>query len=199
MAVSGVYLNIDASNLQKTIDTMKLRLSHDEFMQLIHRTFREVGQRSKTLIAAEVVKDYAATKSWVRSQIGGYRIEQNLSGGYSCVIPISGARGVLGARFTASGTGPITVKLLKKKSSTLPPTLPHQGGQPPFRNLKSNKLGGVVFTRKTKARFPIARVAGIGVPQMPLNQSEDEVSQALLDYAMQRLNHNFYFMFNRVK
>ena len=78
--------------------------------------------------------------------------------------------------------------MVKGQRRTMPSQMSHQGGNPPFRNLGSS-LGGLTFTRTTDDRLPIARVAGIGVPQMPLNRSEDDVQTDIMDMLMKRLEH----------
>ena len=62
------------------------------------------------------------------------------------------------------------------------------GGQAPFRNLGS-KLGGLTFTRAGKGRFPILKVVGISVAQMPTNRSESEVQADIKAYLEKRMEH----------
>lgn len=56
---------------------------------------------------------------------------------------------------------------------------------------------GIAFTRRTQNRLPIVKVVGLGVPQMPLNRSSDDVQDALLQFIGNRLEHNFWFMFGK--
>lgn len=62
------------------------------------------------------------------------------------------------------------------------------GGQPPFRNLGSAKLGGVAFTRSGRSVFPIERIAAIGVPQMPMNRARPEVESQVHDELEKQLD-----------
>ena len=94
----------------------------------------------------------------------------------------------------------INVKILKKGVSTLPHIMPGEGrssygDQPPFLMPVTSKAGAtgkyIVMTRKGKEKLPIIRVVGIGVPQMPLNRSREEVKDDIAEYAMKRLVHNY--------
>nr|DAF49227.1 MAG TPA: minor tail protein [Caudovirales sp. ctrNG92] len=94
----------------------------------------------------------------------------------------------------------INVKILKKGVSTLPHIMPgagrsSYGDQPPFLMPVKSKAGAtgkyIVMTRKGKEKLPIIRVVGIGVPQMPLNRSREEVKDDIAEYAMKRLVHNY--------
>lgn len=190
----GVYLNVDMSDVQRTIDLMRGVLTREQFERLMYRTFGEAGRRSKTLIAREVVQDYVVTQAWVRSQIQRYRLSFGGPSPVTCVIPISGHKGSIGGRFRARGGrrgARIRASIVTAGQSTLPETMDHQGGNPPFM------VNGVAFTRRTHRRFPIVRVVGLGVPQMPLNRSSDEVQDSLLQYIGNRLEHNFSFMFGK--
>lgn len=97
----------------------------------------------------------------------------------------------------------INVKILKKDMSTLPSIMPgagrsSYGDQPPFLMPVKNKAGRtgkyIVMTRKGKAKLPIIRVVGIGVPQMPLNQSREEVMEDIANFAMDRLETEYWAM-----
>lgn len=190
----GAYLNVDMSDVQRTINLMRGILTKAQFEQLIHRTFREVGNRSRTLISQEVVQDYAVTRAWVRSQIENYRLTMGGLSGVTCYIPIRGHKGSIGGRFSAAGgrSGiPMVSWIVRGGMSYLPTVMKNQGGNPPFM------ARGVGFTRRTKARLPIVRVVGLGVPQMPLNRSADDVQDRILEIAGQRLEHNFLYMFGR--
>lgn len=94
----------------------------------------------------------------------------------------------------------IRAKILKKGVSTMPDVMPgagrsSYGDQPPFLMPVKSKEGAtgkyIVMTRKGKEKLPIIRVVGIGVPQMPLNRSREEVKDDIAEYAMKRLVHNY--------
>ena len=185
---------VDMSELESTIEHLRLVLTRDQFEKVMYRTFGEVGRRSKTMIGREVVQDYAVTQQWVKSQIGSYQLSFGGEFPVTCKIPLKGHKGSIGGRFALSSParsrrqGRVRARIVRAGVSTMPQRMDNQGGNPPF------VANGVAFTRRTKARFPIVRVVGLGVPQMPLNRSEEKVKDALLDYAGQRLEHHFQRM-----
>lgn len=200
-ANNGIYLDVDISDFRNTIEMMHNELKESQFQALMRRTFNETGRRVKTILRQDLPVQYEARPGWIGSNVGSARIGAS---GMNCTIPIKGARGVLGTRFSVTGGTSrgwqkkgvrriINAKIVKGQSSTLPPVMENQGKQPPFR-VKGKKL---VFTRKSKKCYPIAHVAGIGIPQMPMNRSESEVKRDIREYLIERLDHNFMFMFHR--
>jgi len=187
----GAYLNVDMSEVQQTINLLRGIMKPEQFERLLHRTFNEVGNRSRTIIAREVVQDYAVTSAWVRSQVGRYSLTMGGVSGVTCTIPIKGHKGTIGGRFRAAWHryGDLRANIVNGGTSILPHVMKNQGGNPPFM------AQGVAFTRRTKQRLPIVRVVGLGVPQMPLNRSADRVQDEILDLAGRRLEHNFLYMF----
>ena len=85
----------------------------------------------------------------------------------------------------------------------MPEVMNHQGGNPPFINTSAPKLNGVAFTRtgkKTKnGKDAIARVVGIGVPQMPINRAEDDIQKDVMDMLMDRLEAEHKFIISRCR
>ena len=188
----GVYLNVDTSDAQKRINELRGILTREQFEKLMYRTFREVANRSKTPIARATVRDYAVTQRWVRDHIGRYDLQFGSTYPVTCTIPLSSTKGTIGGRFrlrTTQRTGRVYASIVRGHTSRLPRTMKNQGGNAPF--IGGGSLNGVVFTRRTKERFPIVRVVGLGVPQMPLNRSEDKVQNAIRDLLDKRLEHNF--------
>ncbi len=190
----AVSVYVDMSDLQSKIEYLRLVLTRDQFEKVMYRTFGEVGKKAKSLIAKEVVQDYAVTQKWVKDNMGSYRLSMGGAYPVTCTIPLKGHKGSIGGRFALSSParsrrqGRVRARIVRAGVSTLPQSMDNQGGNPPF------VAGGVAFTRRTKARLPIVRVVGLGVPQMPLNRSAEKVQDALLDYAGQRLEHHFQRM-----
>ena len=192
---AGIY--IDISDLMQTIEKIQRVMSPPVFDNMLRSTFKETGNKVKTIIRTEVPQDYEVTAAWAGSQVGSPRMGGGP--GISVTVPISGARGSIGGRFKASGgrgrpkkgkRSKITAKIVKGQSSTLPATMDHQGGQPPFM------VGGVAFTRKYAGQsHPIVHVVGLGVPQMPINRSESDVQNAIKKVVETRLEHNFARLF----
>lgn len=196
----GAYLEVDASDLQRQIAFLRGILSREQFEKLIYRTFNEVGQRSKTIISKRVPRNYWVNKKWVSGQIEHFKLEHGAMGGVTCTIPLKGAKGTIGGRFSATGGyggQRIRARIVRGQTTALPTVMKNQGGNPPFINPRSKKLNGVAFTRRTAEKLPIVRVVGLGVPQMPLNQSSEEVRNDILELAWKRLEHNFDFMLGR--
>ena len=185
---------VDMSEIQSTIEHLRLVLTKDQFEKVMYRTFGEVGKKAKSMIAKEVVKDYAVTQKWVKDNTGSYKLSMGGAFPVTCVIPLKGHKGSIGGRFALSSParsrrqGRVRARIVRAGVTTLPQTMDHQGGNPPF------VAEGVAFTRRTQARLPIVRVVGLGVPQMPLNRSAEKVQDALLDYAGQRLERHFQRM-----
>lgn len=216
------YLYIDASELTELLDSMASKLTAREFDMLMRRSLNEVGKRSKKIIREAIQAEYYASTSWVNSSIHSAQIEGG-GGSILCRIPIISEKGDIGGQFSAAGGAygwnpppyRITAQIVKDGTSTLPPEMSHQGGQPPFRNIgerttykknpkrklkkpiveKSGKGGGIVFTRAGKNRLPIEKVSGIAVPQMPLNRSRGITESRILSLTETRVVHNFSHLF----
>lgn len=213
----GKYLQLDISDVQETIDALRAVHTPEQFERLMYRVFSRAGGRVKTILKKEIPKEYHVTSSYVGSQIGAPRTSFGGGGlGVNCCIPIDGHRGSIGGLYSATGgrhgwnsTKPIrgkkvgkrykiNAKIVKSGTSKLPSTMSHQGGNPPFRNFGS-KLNGVAFTRVGKERFPIAKVVGLGVPQMPLNRSKESVQEEIRETLEKRLEHEHAWLISRCR
>ena len=175
-------------------------MSTSSFEEMMRRTFNDAGKKVKTIVRKEVPKEYAVTAAWAGSAVGWPK-SQGGAGKIGVVVPINGTRGSIGGRFKASGPrgrpkkgrrAKINAKILKGASSTMPDVMAHQGGQPPFM------IGSVAFTRKYKGKsHPIVHVVGLGVPQMPINKSRDEVEKDIKEVVEKRLVHHFGQLFGK--
>lgn len=202
-------LYIDASDALAKLDGLRRQMSPEQYQKAMYRTLKEVSKKANTIVKKEVTKKYEVTQAWVGAKIKSPRMS---AGGMnvSCVIPVKGERGTIGGIFAAGG-GPvkvqattvhlkdgttkqrkkhirqrkITARIVKGQSSTLPDVLKNQGGNPPFR-----PNGGVVFTRTTAARLPIARVVGRDVPDMIDAKAREGVEKELLQTMENRFVHN---------
>ena len=212
-------LNIDISDAQRKIAALRTVHTDKEMKMLVYRAFRRAASKVKTILKQEIPKEYVVTSGVVGRHIGGGRVSTSggAGGGPSCVIPIRGHKGSIGGFYGASGGAhgwnnvrftkgrkikvrkyKITANIVREDTSTLPSEMKHQGGNPPFRNLGS-KLGGVTFTRKGKARFPIAKVVGIAVPQMPMNRAQDAVQENIQTFLIERLEHEHAYLISRCR
>ena len=193
----NVVLKVDMTDLKGKMELCRNVLTQPHFEKLMYRTFNEVGKRAKTVIGQETTKDYVVTQQWVKSNIGHYQL--SFGGGFpvTCKIPLKSHKGTIGGRFKAYKLQKgVSSSIVRTGRSRLPAKMPDRlGGNPPF--LPNNKKGTVAFTRKGKARLPIIRVVGLGVPQMPLNRAAPRVQDALLEKAGDRLERNFLYMFGK--
>lgn len=220
--MAATYLYIDASELTGLLEMMASKLTPEQFDTLMRRSLNEVGKRSKKIIREAIQVEYYANTSWVNSSIRNARIEGG-GGSILCRIPIISKKGGIGGQFSAGGGAygwnpppyRITAQIVKDRTSTLPPEMSHQGGQPPFRNIgvrttskknqnrklkrpvveKNSKGGSIVFTRAGKSRLPIEKVSGIAVPQMPLNRSRGVTENRIMALTEKRVIHNFSHLF----
>lgn len=197
-------LRVDTSEVVNLANTLSESLTGEQMDRMMYRTLKEAARKVKTETARAVVQDYAVTQAFVRS--GLKEPKMGGSGGHwSCIIPMDSKRGIIGDTFSASGgrLGKRVLKsgkrqhlklrahILRAQRSELPDKMEHQGGNPPFM------AGGIAFTRTTKKAYPIARVVGLGVPQMPINESRQKVEHAIVKYMTERLIHNFEHMFGK--
>ena len=200
----GFDLKINTSEVMAIADRLSENLSEAQMDRLMYRTLKEAARKVRTETKRAVVQDYAVTQGFVASGIK----EPRMGGGggrWSCIIPMDSKRGVIGQTFHASGgrfgkrvlkSGKkqhlkLRAQIIRGQRSVLPDKMEHQGGNPPFM------AGKVAFTRTTKHRFPIARVVGLSVPQMPINKSEPKVEAAIVKYMTERLEHNFQHLFGK--
>lgn len=195
----GAYLYLDLSEVEQTFNDLKAGLSEDQAKRLLRRTLTEGARKVKTILKTEIPQEYEMPPSVIDPAVKRWK---QASDGIGAVIPIKDHRHSIGGRYAVT-TGhrgrpkkgvkyKLKAKIVKGTVSTLPDTLPHQGGNPPFRP-KHSKM---VFTRKYKNKaLPIMRVVGLGVPQMPVNRSLEAVQDEIRSYILGRLEHNYRFMF----
>lgn len=205
MAGQGVYLEIDASELNGEITRLNAVLRPERFNQVMYSIFRRTGNHVKMILRQDLPVDYHVKAAQINSAVKSPKVTSGV-GGVGCIIPISDSRGSIGGRYGASGGAHgwnslrrkyrVKGKIVKSGASTLPSQMDSYGGMPPFRNLGS-KLGGVTFTRAGKARLPILKVVGIGIPQMPMNRSQDEVQKDILEYMKDRMDREFQWLILR--
>ena len=196
----GREFYVDVSDLTDTINMMKIAMSSPAFEEMMRRTFNDAGKKVKNIVREDVPRDYEVTAGWAGSMVGWPK-SQGGAGKIGVVVPIKGTRGSIGGRFKATGwrgrpakgkRAKINAKIIKGQSSTLPATMDHQGGQPPFM------AGGVAFTRKYAGKpYPIVHVVGLGVPQMPINRSEGKVQSDIKEVVEKRLVHHFGRLFGK--
>ena len=199
MANPAIYLEIDASELTADIVRLKSVVKPERFSQIMYSIFQRTGGHVRMILRKDLPVEYHVKAGQINSAVGNAKLISSF-GETGCTIPIRDTRGTIGGRYSASGGSHgwnslrrkyrVKGKIVKAGQSTLPQRMDSYGGMPPFRNLGS-KLGGLTFTRKGTARFPIEKVVGIAIPQMPMNRSQDAVQKDILDYMKKRIEHEF--------
>lgn len=196
MANPGVYLDIDASDLMDEINRLKAIMTPEQFNRAMYGIFQRTGRHVSTIMKKDLPQEYHVTGGEIGAAVKAPQMSMG-GGMVGCSIPIVGKRKNIGTGFSAtgyrrgwraltSGKYKVTAKIVKGGASTLPFSMGSYGGMPPFRNMPS-KLGKLTFTRAGKPRGPIEKVSGIGVPQMPMNRSQDQVQSDILEYMQQRI------------
>lgn len=191
----GIYLSIDASEVTAELNRLAGLMKPEVFQRGVVRVYARTGQHVRQILKQDLPQQYVIKPGEVGSAVGSARIS-----GWSCSIPVRGAKRKIGPQFSASGGAHgwqslkrkyrVNAKIVKSGASTLPGSMASYGGQPPFRNLGS-KLMPQTYTRAGKARGPILPVSGIAIPQMPTNRSEADVQKDIMDYMKKRIEHEF--------
>ena len=178
MARVGVDIRIDASQALQTLSEAQKLLSPEKCREYMRLTLTDTGRAAKDIIGDTVVEDYVVTKNWAADKVGFPQVSGG--GGLTVVVPVRGSRGVIGPVYPIEGASGgkkkrrIKASIVRSGVSTLPTKMSNQGGNPPF-------IGkGMVYTRRTSKRYPIVRVVGLGVPQMPINRSQAKIEKKLL-------------------
>lgn len=176
MARIGVDIRIDASQALQKISEAQKMLSPDRCREYMRLTLTDTGRAAKSVVSDTVVEDYVVTKSWAADKVGYPQV----SGGLTVIVPVRGSRGVIGPTYPIAGASGgkkkrrIKANIVRSGVSTLPTKMSNQGGNPPFI------AKGMVYTRRSGKRYPIVRVVGLGVPQMPINRSQAKIEKKLL-------------------
>ena len=172
----------------------------------------DAARKVKNVLGEDIPLEYEVGGGWVRKDVKSPKSE----GPLRVVVPVAGTRGTIGGVFAASGGGSnvrgtqihlsngtvkqrkgfrrggggrIMAKIVKGGVSILPDKLPNQGGNAPFF------IGGLVFTRTSASRFPIASVVGLSVPIMAENRSQPKIERdvtQVLDKRMQAFVNSLF-------
>ena len=191
---------VDASQLTDKLTRMRDALGEENFRKLMVRTFRRTASKAATIISQDVRKEYPVKDGWVRGAIKTPKVTTGGEYIAGCTIPMSGVKGLEGPNQTfkldnrgrSARLKPILVK--KGGRKPLPMRLKNQGNNPPFLANGRHGVGLMVMTRRTKFRHPIVRVGGLSLPQMPMNRSENQISEDLIKFTQARLDHEFDYM-----
>ncbi len=190
-----IDITIDASDLQDKLARLRTNMSDSSFNTAMYGILRRTSTKVKKILKSDIPNDYYATPSAIGAAVKSPRIA---GAGFSmnCTIPISAPRGSIGGKsrsgggFSASGGAHgwnsikrkyrVKSRIVKDGTSTLPSAARSYGGKPPFRNLSAKSLNGLTFTRAGKERFPIMKVMGISIAQMPANRTREQIENELM-------------------
>lgn len=199
----GVYLEIDASDLNREIERLRAVLTPEQFNRTMRGIFNRTGGHVRKIVKTDVPKKYEVPAGEVGQAVKGAKVSGD-GVGLGCSIPVIGAKrdigGTRGRGFPAAGgrhgwhiKGPyqIKVRIIKGSQVPLPFRMMSYGGEPHFRNYDAPKLNNLVFTRAGTERRPIMKVKGIAIPQMPMNRAQDDVQKDIMDYMKERIEHEF--------
>lgn len=217
--MEGRQLEIDVSDARALFEALRGQLTEKQARQMMTRALRRTGSHVKTIVKKEVSEDYVIPQSRVAEAIGRMQFGNNGTD-ISCAIPIRGHRLSIGGKgknysFPARGGAhgwnsmryigkkryKVKADIIKGEKSELPTEMGNisQMDNAPFRNLSAPKLNNVTFVRKGKSRFPIQKVVGIAVPQMPMNRSREDVQEEISAFLQKRMIAEYNFIISKVR
>lgn len=199
MAQAMFTLTVDMSDLKTAVTRLQMVMKPDQFRRAMYGIYKRTGGHVKRILSQDLPKEYHVKVKDIRSAVKNPKMTTE-AGMEGCVIPISDVRGSIGGRYKASGGARgwrvrdyrVKAKIVKSAQTTLPVNMPkNYGGMKPFRNLSATQLHNVAFTRVGQDRLPIKKITGIGIPQMPMNRSQDEVQKDIHDYLAKEIERRF--------
>ena len=204
-----VDISIDTSELDEFIKTGKRVLGEDAMRILLFREMRKFPTVTKKVLKLDVPHKYVAKSGEIGKAVKRARVQMDASKGVICRIPLKGQRRALGGNHIKVSGGvrgwaarqykgnpyPLSANIMAAGPSAVPGAYVSKfAGNAPFRNTSAKRLNGVIFARQSKGTHAkIQKLVGISIPQMPMNQSRDEVENDLevkimdaLDVALQK-------------
>lgn len=212
----GITLVVDATDLEEKIQKLRSNMKPQQFTNAMRGIFNATTGHVRTVLKKDLRIQYRVKAGQVAKTVKQGRI----TGGGSnvgLVIPVVGPRLGIGSEsgFKATGSAAgwetlagkhyrkngtpykkgkaykVRAQIVTSGVSTMPDS-PH-GGQKPFRNSLAKKRAPYphTFYRVSKSRLPIKKMAGIAIPQMPLNRSEADVRRDIHNYLENRIEHRF--------
>lgn len=194
-------LYIDVSDLSSKMHQLQDTFDEQTFKKILLHTIRDTSKKVKTISKRRIREDYHIAAGRVLRSFGAPSISTGAE--ISCLIPIKGVRGTIaskGGAYKALKRGP-AAKVVKAGNSILP----HSKSSDRIHfYIPSGRLAGHIFVRhndgkRWTGRRPdggrrlrkgsISHGVGIGVPQMPMNRSEEEIQKDILEYMGKRLEH----------
>lgn len=199
-----IEVDLDDDNFGWMVDMLRGIMKKEKFERAMYGVFRDTSRHVAAILRQDLPKHYYVQRKEITAVVKSPKLDMT-GGQVNCSIPLTGRRKSIGGTYTASGSARgweslrkkyrVTAKIVKDGASLLPQSLGEQGGQPPFRNIPS-RLGKAAFTRSGPGfKAPIRGVVGLAVPQMPMNRSEEDVGNDIVDYAIKRLDQRINLFF----
>lgn len=186
----GFTLEIDSSDMQKTLNSVKGKLSKEQMQKLMRRVYSRAGGTVRRAVGQAVPRQYYVTSTEARKATGSPNIA-----GMGCTIPIRGVRLSVGEKFKATGSArgwaskkkkyKVKAKIVKGQESVMP-----DGA---FRNSPSS-LGKQAYKRDGGGRLPIKRIVGPAVPQMAETRAAPDIQKEVKSTIEKRLAHEIEYM-----
>ena len=197
-----LQISFDTSDVTAKLNIMRMGLSPARMNEILFWICDKTGRKVKKIMKNDLPPEYVAPGSWV-----GKAVQSPHRSGVGCIVPIKSTKATIGGKTVKAQGGvagwealkyagkpyPIYAKILAGSSSQLPKQI---DGFAPFRNTSAGKLHGAVFVRTSKNRFPIKSVSALAVPQMPLNRSEDLVTNDLIAELGRQVDYYLPRVFN---
>lgn len=197
MAQMKTSLYIDVSQMQGDLSRLKTVFDEATFKRILRHTITDTSRRIKTISKRRIREEYQIAAGRIMRSFGAPQITTGAE--ISCLIPIKDVRGTIassGGAYMALKRGP-KAKIVKTGNSLLP----HSKGSARIHfYISKGRLSGHVFVRHGDGKRwrsrngrmqkgSISHAVGIGVPQMPMNRSQDEIQADILKYMSKRLAH----------
>ena len=201
----SININVDTADIRQKTKMLQDAMTAKQFERAMYGIYRRLGRHVSQILKKDLPNQYHVKKKDIGNAVKSPKFS-GAFGNTGCVIPVRDKRGTIGGKgmYTAKGgargwesltkTYRVRAKVVKGADSTLPVTMPEsysKGRMKPFRNLSAPKLNNLTFVREGKPRLPIRKVTGIGIPQMPLNRSEEDVQKDIQNYLSKELERRY--------
>ena len=204
-------LYVDTSDLNEKLTKLRDAMTEEQFGKAMYGVFKRAGGHVRTILVKDLPKAYVVKSTPIRQAVKGPKMSAAGVGMPTCVIPVRSPRMDIGGdgklnsfKVTKGGAHgwnaikyagkpySLTVKILNGQTSVIRPKAGKRNGRGyPFRNLSAPSLNNKAYARQRNSRLPIQKIVGIGIPQMPLNRSEDAVETDIIEYLEKRIDARY--------
>ena len=200
------YFDVDLRDVQGKIAMMRSMHTEKEANAMMYKAFKLTGQHVRAIMKKDVPRKYRVTATLVGRAVKNAKTTID-KGSVECLIPIRDVRGGIGTRYKSSSGLPgwasvyrkyrVRALIVKGARSVLPRTMDTMGGQKPFRNTTAEKLHGLAFTREGEGQLPIRPIYGVAIPQMPMNRAKEEAEADILEFLMEKIEHEHEYRLSK--